>query len=168
MRHDWLACEQAFGRVGNCCYFFPLLFFPQTESLFTGYDWRVKKAMIDWSIKMKGNSKRLSGNLLSPLGAQNKDLGAASIRRHYLPTLDYVYDAGASGSCIFGQNKLQISQYEKSLSSLFILSRVFKKYSSSFGKFCVFISCCEDIYGRHSIQKSATITSTHNLQFLLP
>ena len=28
-----LACEQAFGRAGN----FPCYFFPQTESLFTGY-----------------------------------------------------------------------------------------------------------------------------------
>ena len=27
---------------------------------------------------MKGNSKRTSGNSLSPLGAQNKDIGAAS------------------------------------------------------------------------------------------
>ena len=66
----------------------------------------------------------------------------------------------------FGENKRLISQYEKSLSSFFILSRVFKEYSSSFGKFCVIISCCEDIYGRHCIQKSATITSTHNLPFL--
>ena len=133
-------------------------------------DWPVKKALkkaiVDWSIKIKGNSKR--GDLLSPLGGQNKDLGAASIRRRYLPNLNYVYDAGASVSCISGENKRrQISEYEKSLSSLFILSRVFKEYSSSFGKFCVIISSCKDIYGRHCIQKSATITSTHNLPFLL-
>ena len=125
-------------------------------------DWPVKKAIVDWSIKVKGNSKRPSGNVLSPLEAQNKDLGAASIRRRYLPRLNYVYDAGASSPCISGENKRQISQYEQSLSRLFILSRVFKKCSSSFGTFCVIISCCEDIYGRHSIQKSATITSTHN------
>ena len=130
-------------------------------------DWPGKKAIVDWSIKMKGNSKRPSGNLLSPLEAQNKDLGAAPIRRRYLSRLNYVYDAGASGSCISGENKRQISEYEKSLSSLFILSRVFKEYSSSFDKFCVIISCCEDIYGRHCIQKSATITSTHYLPFLL-
>lgn len=67
----------------------------------------------------------------------------------------------------FGGNKRQISEYEKSLSSLFILSRVFNEYSSSFGKFCGIISCCEHIYGRHCIQKGTTITSTHNLPFLL-
>ena len=78
-----------------------------------------------------------------------------------------MYDAGASGSCISGGNKRQISEYEKSLSSLFILSRVFNEYSSSFGKFCGIISCCEHIYGRHCIRKGATITSTHNLPFLL-
>ena len=128
-------------------------------------DWPVKKAIVDWSIKMKGKSKRPSGNLLSLLGAQNKDLDAASIRRRYLPRLNYVYDAGASGLCISGGNKRQISQYKKSLSSLFILSRVFKEYSSSFGKFCVIISCCEDIYGRYCIQKSATITSTKYYPF---
>ena len=30
------------------------------------------------SISMKGNSKRTSGNSFTPLGAQNKDMGAAS------------------------------------------------------------------------------------------
>ena len=29
-------------------------------------------------ISMKGNSKHISGNSLGPLGAQNKDIGAAS------------------------------------------------------------------------------------------
>ena len=29
-------------------------------------------------IRLKGKSKRFSSNLLSPLGAQNKDIGAAS------------------------------------------------------------------------------------------
>ena len=30
------------------------------------------------SINMKGNSKRIFGNSFTPLGAQNKDIGAAS------------------------------------------------------------------------------------------
>ena len=30
----------------------------------------------DLPIRLKGNSKRISGNSLSPLGDQNKDLGA--------------------------------------------------------------------------------------------
>ena len=41
-------------------------------------DWPVKKTIVDLPIRMKGNSKRISGNTLSPLGAQNRDIGAAS------------------------------------------------------------------------------------------
>ena len=41
-------------------------------------DWPVKKTIVDLPIRMKGNSKRISGNTLSPLGAQNRDMGAAS------------------------------------------------------------------------------------------
>ena len=36
------------------------------------------KSVTDLPIRLKGNSKRISGNSLSPLGAQNKDLGATS------------------------------------------------------------------------------------------
>ena len=36
------------------------------------------KSIIDLPIRLKGNSKRISGNSLSLLGAQNKDLGATS------------------------------------------------------------------------------------------
>ena len=43
----------------------------------TCHDWLVKKAIVYLPIRMKGNSKPTSGNLLSPLGAQNKDLSAA-------------------------------------------------------------------------------------------
>ena len=39
--------------------------------------WPVKNATVEFPIK-KGNLKRISGNSLSPLGAQNRDLGAAS------------------------------------------------------------------------------------------
>ena len=38
-------------------------------------DCLVKKAIIDFPIKMKGNLKCTSGNSLSPLRAQNKDVG---------------------------------------------------------------------------------------------
>ena len=37
----------------------------------------VEKAIVNLPIKMKGNSKRTSGNSLSPLGPQNKNIGAA-------------------------------------------------------------------------------------------
>ena len=48
------------------------------QNLSTRHDWPVKKAIIDWPIRMKRNSKRTSGNWLSPLGAQNINHGAAS------------------------------------------------------------------------------------------
>ena len=38
----------------------------------------LKKAIVNLPISMKGNLKRTSGNLLSPLGVQNKDLSNAS------------------------------------------------------------------------------------------
>ena len=46
-----------------------------------------------WPIRMKGNSKSISGNSLSPSGAQNKDL--ALLRQRYPLGLDYVCDAQA-------------------------------------------------------------------------
>ena len=46
--------------------------------LSTRHDWSVKKAIVDLPIRMKGNSKRLAGNSLSPLGGQNKYFGTAS------------------------------------------------------------------------------------------
>ena len=42
------------------------------------HDWPVKKAIVDLPISLKGNSKRTSGNSLSQLGDENKDLGATS------------------------------------------------------------------------------------------
>ena len=42
------------------------------------HDWLVKKAIDNLLISMKGNSKCTFVNLLSPLGAQNKDLSATS------------------------------------------------------------------------------------------
>ena len=48
------------------------------QDLSTRHDWPVKQAIVDLPIKMKGNSNRSSGNSLSPSGAQNKDVNAAS------------------------------------------------------------------------------------------
>ena len=48
------------------------------QDLSTRHDWPVKKAIVDLPIRLKGNSKHTSGNSLSPLGTQNKDIGAAS------------------------------------------------------------------------------------------
>ena len=48
------------------------------QDLSMRHDWPDKKAISDLPIKMKGNSKLTSGNSLSPLEAQNKDIGAAS------------------------------------------------------------------------------------------
>ena len=51
---------------------------PVYQDLTTRHDWTVKKAIVDLPIRLKGNLKRISGKLLSPLGAENKDIGAAS------------------------------------------------------------------------------------------
>ena len=48
------------------------------QDLSTRHDWPVKKAIVDLPIKMKGNSKRTSGNSLSPLGAQTTRISVAS------------------------------------------------------------------------------------------
>ena len=50
------------------------------QDLTMHHDWPVKKSIVNLPIRMKGNLKRISGtsNLLSLLGSQNKDLGAAS------------------------------------------------------------------------------------------
>ena len=42
------------------------------------HDWPVKKDIVNLLVRMKGNLKRTSSNLLSPLRDQNKDLGTAS------------------------------------------------------------------------------------------
>ena len=50
---------------------------PVYQDLITCHDWPVKKDIVDFPVRMKGNLKRTSSNLLSPLGDQNKDLGTA-------------------------------------------------------------------------------------------
>ena len=44
----------------------------------TCHDWPVEKAIVDLPMRLKENSKRVSGNSSSPLAAQNKDYGASS------------------------------------------------------------------------------------------
>ena len=46
------------------------------------HDWPVKKAIVDWPIRLKGNSKHISGNSFSPLGAQDKDISTSSYASH--------------------------------------------------------------------------------------
>ena len=48
------------------------------QDLSKRHDWPVKKATVYLPIKIKANSKRISGISLSPLEALNKDSGAAS------------------------------------------------------------------------------------------
>ena len=50
---------------------------PVYQHLSMQHDCPVKKAIVDLPIKMKGNWKYISSNLLSLRGAQNKDIGAA-------------------------------------------------------------------------------------------
>ena len=48
------------------------------QDLSTRLDWPDIKAIVDLAMRLKRNSKRTSGNSLSPLGTQNKDIGAVS------------------------------------------------------------------------------------------
>ena len=41
------------------------------------FGWPVKKSIVDLPIRMKGNTKYTSGNLVSMLVSQNKDIGTA-------------------------------------------------------------------------------------------
>ena len=42
------------------------------------YDWPVKRAIVDFRIRLKRNSKHILSNSLTPLRAQSKDIGADS------------------------------------------------------------------------------------------
>ena len=70
MKELWLSLSVKQCR--NHCCGAPLVY----QDLSTSHDWPVKQASVDLLIKMKGNSKHTSGNLLSLLEAQNKDIGA--------------------------------------------------------------------------------------------
>ena len=47
------------------------------QDLSTCYGWPVKKSIVDLPIRMKGNTKHTSGNLVSLLVSQNTDIGTA-------------------------------------------------------------------------------------------
>ena len=47
------------------------------QDLSTHHDWPVKKAIVNLLIRLKGNLKCISGKLLSPLRAENKDFAIA-------------------------------------------------------------------------------------------
>ena len=51
------------------------------QNLSMRHDWPVKKAFVDLPIKIKGNSKRIYGNSLSPLAARTRI--SALLRRRY-------------------------------------------------------------------------------------
>ena len=51
---------------------------PVYQNLRTRHDWPLKKAIVDLPIRLKGNSKRTSGNSLSLLGSQKTDLDPTS------------------------------------------------------------------------------------------
>ena len=48
------------------------------QDLSMRYDWPVKKAIVDFRIRLKRNSKHISSNSLTPPRAQNKDIGVDS------------------------------------------------------------------------------------------
>ena len=50
---------------------------PVYQDLGMHHDWPVKKSIVILPIRLKGNLKRNSSNLLSPLGTQNKDISTA-------------------------------------------------------------------------------------------
>ena len=50
---------------------------PVYQDLSMRYDWPVKKAIVDFLIRLKRNSKHILSNSLTP-GNQNKDIGADS------------------------------------------------------------------------------------------
>ena len=51
---------------------------PVYQDLSACHDWPVKDALVYLPIRLKGNLKRTSGNSSSLLGAQNRDISAAS------------------------------------------------------------------------------------------
>lgn len=51
---------------------------PAFQDLSTYYDWLVKRAIVDFPSRMKGNSKCLSGNSLSPLRLSTRILASVA------------------------------------------------------------------------------------------
>ena len=65
---------------------------PAYQDLSTRHDWPVKNAFVDLPIRLKGNLKRTSGNLLSLLGAQKRI--SVLLYRCYKMGLDYICNVG--------------------------------------------------------------------------
>ena len=76
------------------------------QDLSTCHDWPVKKPLSIYQSGLTANPKRMSGNSSTPLGAQNKDIGAASsslekvlsVQRQTLKTVRR-YSYGFSRQC---------------------------------------------------------------------
>ena len=66
------------------------------QDLSTHHDWPVKIGIVDLPIRSKGKSKVPSGNSLSPMGAHNKVIGAAS--QPFLRDRPSIYRLGGSGN----------------------------------------------------------------------
>ena len=79
---------------------------PVDQDLSTCHDWPVKKPLSIYQSGLTANPKRMSGNSSTPLGAQNKDIGAASsslekvlsVQRQTLKTVRR-YSYGFSRQC---------------------------------------------------------------------
>ena len=76
--YNVLPCEQTKHRRNPCSAHPPPPPPPVYQNLRTRHDWPLKKAIVDLPIRLKGNSKRTSGNSLSLLGSQKTDLEATS------------------------------------------------------------------------------------------
>ena len=55
------------------------------QDLSTPYDWPVEKSHCQFANQVERKFETHSGNSLSPLGAQNKDIGAVVTNRGYIP-----------------------------------------------------------------------------------
>ena len=60
------------------------------QDLSKRHDWPVTKARCQFTDQLAGIFERISGNSLSPLGAQNKNIGAASRAFLYSTGLDFI------------------------------------------------------------------------------
>ena len=80
---------------------------PVYLDLSTRHDWPVKNAIFDLPIILKGKLKRTSGNWLSPLGAQNKDIGWAPL--NVANQGNYVCDVGCQYSTKNSYSEVSLS-----------------------------------------------------------
>ena len=66
------------------------------QDLSTHRDWPTKKAIVDFPIRVKVNSKRISGNSLSPLRAQGYQSNTDLIR--FIPNVTRVVFGDSLGA----------------------------------------------------------------------